>query len=90
MNETGHFVGSVFSACFLLFIGLFNCFFLYSILKDIKKLKGTTTGPEVSENQDQKGGLLTWIFGKKIFKLINKPYKLYFIGVNSVTVILTN
>lgn len=77
-------IGPSISASFLFLIGFINAFSIYYIIKSLKQLRNKE---EVDNNQVkdldeliQTGGFFTRIFGNCLFKVIDKTWKMYFVG----------
>ncbi|KAJ3270968.1 hypothetical protein HDV01_007298 [Terramyces sp. JEL0728] len=76
-NSVSDTIGSSISAAFLLLIGVINAITVYSIIKNIRELKEKEVDWEKVLNE---GGLFCRIFGLKLFKSIDRPWKMYFVG----------
>jgi high-affinity nickel-transport protein len=72
-------IGPSISAGFLLLIGIINGVSIYLIVKDLKKLR--ESDEKVNWNSMlENGGFFSRICGKTLFRVIDAPYKMYFIG----------
>ena len=69
-------IGSSISASFLLLIAIINFISIHSIVVQMKALR------QSDEHEDVKidGGFFYSLFGEKFFRLIDRPWKLYFVG----------
>jgi len=81
-NENSNLIGPIISASFLLSIGTINLISIYIIYKNLKNIKNTyENGETINWNKVlQKNGFFSYCFGSKLFKLINIPWKMYFVG----------
>ncbi|KAI9809434.1 MAG: hypothetical protein M1827_006871 [Pycnora praestabilis] len=78
-SKIGGIIGTSVSACFLIILGSMNMYILYKLVQQMKKILATRTGEEESF-KIQGAGCLFHLF-KKMFKLIDKPWKMYPLGV---------
>ncbi|KAI1915686.1 hypothetical protein LOZ65_005395 [Ophidiomyces ophidiicola] len=75
----GSIIGSSVSSAFLILLGIMNAYILYKLLQQMgKSLKSRATGEEISKIEGS--GVLFRIL-KTMFKLINRPWKMYPLGV---------
>lgn len=82
-REISGIIGGSISAAFLLLIGTINCVSVYMITKDLKAMrnKKRNDNEEVDwEKLLDNAGFFSRVFGKHLFRVINAPYKMYFIG----------
>jgi high-affinity nickel-transport protein len=81
-NENSNLIGPIISASFLLSIGTINLISIYIIYKNLKNIKNTyENGETINWNKVlQKNGFFSYCFGSTLFKLINIPWKMYFVG----------
>lgn len=78
-STVGGIIGSSVSASFLILLGLMNAYILYKLCKQMQILIASPSDQE--QNFEIKGaGCLFFLF-KKLFKLINRPWKMYPLGV---------
>ena len=78
-STVGGIIGTSVSAGFLIILGTMNLYILYKLVQQMKKLINTAPGQE--HNFEMRGaGCLFYLF-KKMFKLIDKPWKMYPLGV---------
>ncbi|OJJ50554.1 hypothetical protein ASPZODRAFT_56215 [Penicilliopsis zonata CBS 506.65] len=79
-STIGGIIGSSVSAVFLILLGCMNAYILYKLVKQMKKVLDL---PE--ENADEawkiEGGGLLFSILKRMFKLIDRPWKMYPLGV---------
>lgn len=78
-SRIGGIIGTSVSAAFLIILGMMNIYILYKLIQQMKKL--IALGPaEEQQFQIQGAGCLFQLF-KKMFKLIDRPWKMYPLGV---------
>ncbi|MCJ1292745.1 hypothetical protein MMC34_004298 [Xylographa carneopallida] len=78
-STIGGIIGSSVSAAFLIILGLMNVYIMYKLIQQMKILIDSS----VEEEQAFKikgAGCLFWLF-KKMFKIIDRPWKMYPLGV---------
>ncbi|KAI9760984.1 MAG: hypothetical protein M4579_001360 [Chaenotheca gracillima] len=78
-SKIGGIIGTSVSAGFLIFLGLMNLYILYKLVQQMKKLIAARPEDDV-EFKIQGAGCLFNLF-KKAFKLIDRPWKMYPLGV---------
>ncbi|KAF9737715.1 hypothetical protein PMIN02_004603 [Paraphaeosphaeria minitans] len=79
-SRVGGIIGTSVSATFLLLLGMMNVYILYKLIVQMKKLIASTPGNEHREFKIQGGGCLFPIL-QRLFKLIDRPWKMYPLGV---------
>jgi high-affinity nickel-transport protein len=79
-SRVGGIIGTSVSAAFLLLLGLMNVYILYKLIVQMKKLLASAPGTENEEFKIQGGGVLFTLF-KRLFKMIDRPWKMYPLGV---------
>jgi high-affinity nickel-transport protein len=79
-ERIGGIIGTSISAAFLLLLGIMNIYILYKLIVQMKKLIASEVGTEHEEFKIQGGGCLFPIL-QKLFKLIDRPWKMYPLGV---------
>ncbi|KAI9826300.1 MAG: hypothetical protein M1832_000217 [Thelocarpon impressellum] len=84
-SRVGGIVGTSVSAAFLLLLGFANAFILYRLLRQMRALIARRPGDDDDEQAEapfeiQGGGCLVVVF-KKTFALIDRPWKMYPLGV---------
>ncbi|KAF2027996.1 NicO-domain-containing protein [Setomelanomma holmii] len=79
-ERVGGIIGTSVSAAFLLLLGLMNVYILYKLVVQMKKMILSDPGSEHEEFKIQGGGCLFPIL-QRLFKLIDKPWKMYPLGV---------
>lgn len=79
-ERVGGIIGTSVSAAFLLLLGIMNIYILYKLIVQMKKLIASEPGTEHQEFKIQGGGCLFPIL-QKLFKLIDRPWKMYPLGV---------
>ena len=78
-SKIGGIIGTSVSAGFLVILGTMNIYILYKLVQQLKKLIATAPGEE--HRFEIKGaGCLFYLF-QKMFKLIDRPWKMYPLGV---------
>ena len=78
-SQIGGIIGTSISAGFLILLGIMNMYILYKLVQQMKILVRSAPGEEHSF--EVKGaGCLFYVF-KKLFKLIDRPWKMYPLGV---------
>ncbi|KAL6717136.1 hypothetical protein ACLMJK_005051 [Lecanora helva] len=78
-SRVGGIIGTSVSASFLILLGFMNVYILYKLVQQLRRCVGTAPGGE--QDFEIKGaGCLFYLF-KKMFKLIDKPWKMYPLGV---------
>ncbi|PVI06425.1 high-affinity nickel transport protein-like protein [Periconia macrospinosa] len=79
-SRVGGIIGTSVSAAFLLLLGIMNLYILYKLIVQMKKMLRSDPGSENTEFKIQGGGCLFPVL-QKLFKLIDKPWKMYPLGV---------
>lgn len=79
-GTVGGIVGSAVSAAFLLLLGAMNAYVLFRLVKQMKKVLNLREGEEEQAWHIEGGGCLFRML-KKMFKVIDKPWKIYPLGV---------
>ncbi|KAF2477553.1 high affinity nickel transport protein nic1 [Lindgomyces ingoldianus] len=79
-SHIGGIIGTSVSAAFLLLLGIMNLYILFKLVVQMKKLIASEHGLENEQFKVQGGGCLFHVF-QKMFKLIDKPWKMYPLGV---------
>jgi high-affinity nickel-transport protein len=80
-SHVGSIIGSSVSATFLLLLGIMNLFIGYKLLVHMRQLLGTPIGEEATDVEILSGGGPMFRILKKMFKLIDRPWKMYPLGV---------
>jgi len=81
ISKVGSIIGSAVSATFLILLGLMNFYILYRLYLQLRKI--LRMHPSQSQTEAWKiesGGVLFRIL-KKLFKIVDRPWKMYPIGV---------
>ena len=76
----GGIIGSAVSASFLLLLGVMNAYILYRLVVQMRKVLNLRPGEEEEAWRVEGGGILFRVL-KKMFKLIDRPWKMYPLGV---------
>jgi len=79
-SRIGGIIGSSVSATFLVLLGVMNGFILYKLIQRLRALVRTRPGEE-PEFQLLEGGGFLFSLIKRLFKLIDQPWKMYPVGV---------
>ncbi|BDD63071.1 hypothetical protein MAP00_008017 [Monascus purpureus] len=79
-STIGGIIGSSVSAAFLIVLGLMNGYILYKLIKQMNKALNLPEGYEDEAWKIEGGGVLFSLF-KKLFKIINRPWKMYPLGI---------
>ncbi|KAJ5143925.1 uncharacterized protein N7515_002712 [Penicillium bovifimosum] len=79
-STVGGIIGTSVSAAFLILLGLMNAYILYKLIKQMQKVFNL---PEHREDEAWKieGGGVLFAILKKMFKLIDRPWKMYPLGI---------
>ncbi|KZF21492.1 NicO-domain-containing protein [Xylona heveae TC161] len=78
-SRVGGIIGTAVSAGFLILLGIMNIYILYKLVQQLRKLIASHPGEEEGF-KIQGAGCLFHLF-KKMFKLIDSPWKMYPLGV---------
>ncbi|KAJ3067359.1 hypothetical protein HDU98_009402 [Podochytrium sp. JEL0797] len=80
-NNVAQYVGTSISATFLILIGTLNGYSAWCTYKEMKRIKNQeVVTPMDWQEILNNGGFFTRLFGLRVFKLINRPWKMYFVG----------
>ncbi|KAH0277985.1 ketoacyl synthase domain-containing protein, partial [Aureobasidium melanogenum] len=79
-SRVGGIIGSSVSATFLIVLGVMNVFILYKLIKQLREIINTPADSPEPEFQIEGGGCLFRVL-KRMFKLIDRPWKMYPLGV---------
>ncbi|KAJ5170818.1 Nickel/cobalt transporter high-affinity [Penicillium coprophilum] len=79
-STVGGIIGTSVSAAFLILLGLMNAYILYKLVKQMQKVFSLPEGHEDEAWKIEGGGILFKIL-KKMFKLIDRPWKMYPLGI---------
>lgn len=80
-SKIGGIIGSSVSATFLLLLGIMNLYIGYKLLQRLRKLLRTPPEDELSDVEILSGGGPMFNILKRMFKLIDRPWKMYPLGV---------
>jgi high-affinity nickel-transport protein len=78
-ERIGGIIGTSVSAAFLLLLGIMNIYILYKLVVQMRKIIASEPGQEHEEFKIQGGGCLFPVL-QKLFKLVDKPWKMYPLG----------
>ncbi|KAI9864084.1 MAG: hypothetical protein M1813_003401 [Trichoglossum hirsutum] len=84
-SKIGGIIGTSVSAAFLIVLGIMNMYILYKLIQQMRRLIDTRMGEE-EEFTIQGSGCLFQVF-KKLFKLVDRPWKMYPLGVLFLTLV---
>lgn len=79
-ERIGGIIGTSVSAAFLLLLGIMNIYILYKLIVQMRKMIASDPGSEHEEFKIQGGGCLFPVL-QKLFKLVDRPWKMYPLGV---------
>lgn len=79
-SNVGSIIGSSISASFLIVLGFMNAYIFYKLYRALQAAIRSPTGHEVTELNLSGGGCMFAIL-RKLFKLIDRPWKMYPLGV---------
>ncbi|KAI9927663.1 hypothetical protein MW887_003284 [Aspergillus wentii] len=79
-STIGGIIGTSVSAAFLILLGLMNGYILYKLIRQMKKVFTLPEGQEDEIWKIEGGGILFSVL-KKMFKLIDRPWKMYPLGI---------
>jgi high-affinity nickel-transport protein len=82
-GEISGIIGGSISAAFLLLIGIINGVSVYMITRDLKAMRNKKRNDNEKvdwEKMLDNAGFFSRVFGKHLFRVINAPYKMYFVG----------
>ncbi|KAL2368212.1 hypothetical protein RJ035_002274 [Blastomyces gilchristii] len=79
-SRIGGIIGSSVSSAFLILLGIMNAYILYKLVQQMKKALHLREGEEDEVWKVEGGGVLFKVL-KKMFKLIDRPWKMYPLGV---------
>ncbi|KAL2005438.1 hypothetical protein VTN00DRAFT_2649 [Thermoascus crustaceus] len=79
-STVGGIIGSSVSSAFLILLGIMNGYILYKLIKQMQKVLSLQEGEEEEAWKIEGGGCLFSVL-KKMFKLIDRPWKMYPLGV---------
>ncbi|KAI9369598.1 high-affinity nickel-transport protein-domain-containing protein [Aspergillus egyptiacus] len=79
-STVGGIIGTSVSAAFLILLGIMNAYILYKLYKQLQKVLGLPEGQEDEAWKIEGGGILFGVL-KRMFKLIDRSWKMYPLGV---------
>ena len=80
-GHVGGIIGTSVSAVFLIALGLMNAYILYKLIVQLQKVIRMQPEEEATEAWKVEGGGVIFRILKKMFKLIDRPWKMYPLGV---------
>ncbi|RAL15226.1 HoxN/HupN/NixA family nickel/cobalt transporter [Aspergillus homomorphus CBS 101889] len=79
-STIGGIIGTSVSAAFLILLGLMNAYILYKLYRQMQKVLDLPEGQEDEVWKIEGGGVLFNVL-KRMFKLIDRPWKMYPLGI---------
>ncbi|ORY05190.1 high-affinity nickel-transport protein-domain-containing protein [Clohesyomyces aquaticus] len=79
-SRIGSIIGTSVSAGFLLLLGIMNLYILWKLVLQMRKMVRSEPGHEAEEFKIQGAGCLYMLF-QRMFRLIDRPWKMYPLGV---------
>ncbi|ODH46643.1 hypothetical protein GX48_07253 [Paracoccidioides brasiliensis] len=79
-SKVGSIIGSSVSSAFLILLGIMNTYILYKLVQQMKKVLNLKQGEEDEMWKIEGGGVLFRVL-KQMFKIIDRPWKMYPLGV---------
>ncbi|KAK2750458.1 hypothetical protein FQN55_002057 [Onygenales sp. PD_40] len=79
-SRVGGIIGSSVSSAFLILLGIMNAYILYKLIQQMKKVLNLREGEEDEMWKIEGGGFLFSVL-KKMFRIIDRPWKMYPLGV---------
>lgn len=79
-SDVGSIIGSSISAAFLIILGLMNTYIFYKLLQQLRKAIASPLGQESLDFSFEGGGCMTMLL-RKTFRLVDRPWKMYPLGV---------
>lgn len=80
-SNVGGIIGTSVSAAFLIALGIMNAYILYKLIVQLKKVIRMQPEDEAANAWNVEGGGILFRVLKKMFKLIDRPWKMYPLGV---------
>ncbi|CAK1364823.1 High-affinity nickel transport protein nic1 [Cercospora beticola] len=79
-STVGSIIGSSVSAAFLIILGTMNCWILYKLYQQLQRAIASPIGEESLDFSFEGGGCMTMLL-RRTFKLVDRPWKMYPLGV---------
>lgn len=79
-STVGGIIGTSVSAAFLILLGLMNAYILYKLYRQMQKVLDLPVGQEDEAWKVEGGGIMFSVL-RKMFKLIDRPWKMYPLGI---------
>ncbi|KAK5137863.1 hypothetical protein LTR08_006632 [Meristemomyces frigidus] len=79
-SAVGSIIGTSVSAGFLILLGTMNAYILYKLVEQLRRAIAAPIGEESLEFNFESGGCMMYVL-KKMFKLVDRPWKMYPLGV---------
>lgn len=79
-SEVGSIIGSSVSAAFLILLGIMNMYILYKLYQQLQRAIASPIGEESLDfNFEGAGFMMTFL--RKLFKIVDRPWKMYPLGI---------
>lgn len=79
-SQVGSIIGSAISAAFMIFLGIMNTFIFYKLYRQLQAAIAAPIGQETIDFNFEGTGCLMGLL-RKTFKLVDRPWKMYPLGV---------
>jgi high-affinity nickel-transport protein len=79
-SQVGSIIGSSVSAAFLIFLGIMNGYILYKLYQQLQKAIAAPIGEESLDFNFEGAGFMLKIL-RKLFKIVDRPWKMYPLGI---------
>ncbi|KAL4917189.1 high-affinity nickel-transport protein-domain-containing protein [Aspergillus aurantiobrunneus] len=79
-STVGGIIGTSVSAAFLILLGVMNAYILYKLYKQLQKVLDLPEGREDEAWRIEGGGILFGVL-KRLFRVVDRPWKMYPLGV---------
>ena len=79
-SEVGSIIGSAVSAAFLFLLGVMNTYIFYKLYEQLQRAIAAPIGQETLEFDFEGAGCMI-VFLRKMFKIVDRPWKMYPLGV---------
>lgn len=80
-SNVGGIIGTSVSAAFLIVLGLLNLYILYKLVVQLRRVIRMQPEEEANEAWNVQGGGVLFRILKRMFKLIDRPWKMYPLGI---------
>jgi nickel/cobalt transporter (NiCoT) family protein len=79
-SEVGAIIGSSISAAFMILLGIMNAFILFKLYQQLQRAINQPVGREKLDFNFEGGGCMMLVL-RKMFKLVDRPWKMYPLGI---------